>query len=65
MLDLELLILLDKSKSWIISLSLINILMCNNSDSDSDYIDDNLVSDADFVIRQELKKSVVLLRTRI
>ena len=51
LLDLELLILLDKSELLIISLSLINMLIYNNSDSDSDYIDNNSVSDADSIIR--------------
>ena len=64
LLDLELLILLDKSKLLIILLSLIDVLIYNDSDSDSDYIDNNLVSDADFIIRQELKKSAIILRTR-
>ena len=65
LLDLELLILLDKSKLLIILLSLINILIYNNSNSDSDYIDDNLILDTDSIIRQELKKLAILLRTRI
>ena len=64
MLDSELLILLDKIKSLIILLSLIDMLMYDNSDSDSDYIDDNLILDTDFITEQELKKSAILLRTR-
>ena len=40
------------------------MLIHNNFNSDSDYIDNNLVSDADSVIRQELKKLTILLRTR-
>ena len=65
LLDSELLILLDKLKSLIILLSLTDILIYDNSDSNSNYIDDNLVLDTDFIIRQELKKSVILLRTRV
>ena len=63
-LDLELSILLDKSKLLILLLSLINILIYNDFDSNSDYIDNNLVLDVDFVIRQELEKLAILLRTR-
>ena len=50
-LDLKLLILLDKLKLLIISSSLINVLMHDNSNSDSNYIDDNSVLDIDFIIR--------------
>ena len=64
LLDLELEILLDKFELLIISSSLTNVLIHDNSNSDSDHIDDNLVSDIDFVIRQKLKKLVILLRTR-
>ena len=64
-LDLELLMLLDKFKLLIILLFLINMLIYDNSDSNSDYIDNNLILDINFVIRQELKKSAILLRTRI
>ena len=65
LLDLKFLILLNKSKSLIILLSLIDILIHDNSNSDSDYINNNLILDIDFIIRQELKKSVILLRTRV
>ena len=41
------------------------MLMHDNFNSDFDYIDNNLVLDADFVIRQELKKSAILSRTRV
>ena len=52
MLDLKLQILLNKSKFLIIILlSLIDILIHNNSNSDSNYINDNLVLDTDSVIR--------------
>ena len=51
LLDLKLLILLDKSKLLIILLSLISILIYNNSDSDSNYINNNSVLDIDFIIR--------------
>ena len=51
LLDSELLVLLDKSKLLIILLSLINMLMCDDSDSNSNYTDNNSVLDADFVIR--------------
>ena len=64
LLDSELLILLNKLKLLIISLSLTNILMHNNFNSDSDYIDNNLILNVDSAIRQELKKLAILLRTR-
>ena len=63
-LDLELLILLDKLKLLVISLSLIDMLIYNNSDSNSNYINNNLVLNAGSIIRQELKKSAILLRIR-
>ena len=63
-LDLELSILLNKSESLIILLSLIDILIHDNSDSDSDYKDNNLVLDINSTIRQELKKSTILSRIR-
>ena len=52
-LDSELLILLNKFKLLIILLSLINMLICDDSDSDSDsnYINNNSILDADSVIR--------------
>ena len=50
-LDSELLISLNKFKLLIILLSLIDILIYNDFNSDSDYIDNNLVLDTDFVIR--------------
>ena len=65
LLDLELLILLNKLKLLIISLSLTNILIHDNFNSNSNYINDNLVLDADSIIRQELKKLTILLRIRI
>ena len=43
--DLELLILLNKFK-FIVNVSLINILICDNSDSDFNYIDNSLLSEA-------------------
>ena len=43
----------------------IDVLICENFNSNSDYIDINIVLNADFVIRQDLKKSVILLRTRV
>ena len=64
LLDLELLILLDKFKSLIILLSLTDMLIYDNFNSDSDYIDNNLISDTGSAIRQELKKLTILLRTR-
>ena len=64
LLDLKLLILLDKSKLLIILLSLTNILICDDLNLNSNYIDNNLISDTDFVIRQELKKLAILSRIR-
>ena len=51
LLDLKLLILLNKLKLSIILLSLIDMLIHDNSDSNSNYIDNNLVLDANFIIR--------------
>ena len=51
LLDSELLILLDKLKLLIISLSLTDILMCDDFNSDSDYMSNNLVLDTNFIIR--------------
>ena len=50
-LDLELLTLLDKFKLLIILLSLINILMHDNSNFNSNYKDKNLVVEADSITR--------------
>ena len=63
LLDLKLLILLNKLKSLIILLSLIDILMYDNFNSDSNY-KDNLILETDFITRQELKKSAISSRTR-
>ena len=63
LLDSELLILLDESES-IDNASLTDMLICDNSNSDSDYKDD-LVLEIDSVNRQELKESAILLRIRI
>ena len=62
--DLKLLILLNIFKSTV-NVSLTDILIYDNSYSDSDYIDDSLFSEADFINRQELKESAILLRTRV
>ena len=51
LLDLKSLILLEKFKLLIILLSLTDILMYNDSNFNSNYIDDNLILDADSVIR--------------
>ena len=51
LLNSELLILWEKFKLLILSLLLIDILMYDNSNSDSDYINNNSILDADFVIR--------------
>ena len=64
-LDSELLILLDKFKLLIIVLSFTNVLIYDNSNSDSNYKDKNQVIKADFITRQELKDIAILLRTRI
>ena len=64
LLDLKLLTILNKLKSLIILLFLTDILIHNNSNSDSNYIDNNLILDIDSVIRQELKNLTILSRIR-
>ena len=64
LLDLKLLLILDKSKS-IVNISLTNVLICNNSNFDSNFINNSLLLEVDFVNRQELKELTILLRTRV
>ena len=64
LLDLELLILFNKSKSTV-NISLINILMHDYSNFNSNYIDNDLLSEADSTNKQELKELTILLKTRV
>ena len=51
LLDLKLLKLLNKFKLLVILLALINMLQCDNSNSNFNYINNNLILNTNFIIR--------------
>ena len=63
LLDLKLLKLLNKFESTV-NVSLTDILIYNNFNSNSDYINNSLLLEVDFINKQELKELTILLRTR-